>query len=575
MADIFISYSSKDKEKADQLTELLASAGLSVWIDKTGIEAATSWSEEIVNALDACKAFVVMLSPSSIESKNVVREVALAFEKNKKILPLDLEPVQLPASLQYHLAGLQRTSMMNIDSIIRALGKIGLEAKQIPTPKIVRETDSRKSLMVLPFEDLSPTQDNGWFADGLTGELIDALAHIRSIRLIDRKTSMGFKNHRDKTIEIAKELQVRYFIDGSVRKFGEQIKISTALLDVVEGEYLWQESHKGVFADIFDIQESVAQKVVTALKLHLSNDEMGKVSARETNNAEAYEVEMLARSQYLLQTKQGIMQSIKLHEEAITLDPLYAKAYSGLANALISYYKDYSPDETFISRAEQAIYKALELKPDFAPAYNMKGKLHLLRNQFDEAIEAGKKAISIEPENSTTHGQLAVTYSTAGHYADAIQEFRSALTYTPDDLVIHYNLVLEYHAIKDSENRYAASCNALPHFIKYLRRHPDDQTMRMAYSVCLFFAEKYEESKQEIEELLKIPRLDGMTYFNCASLYLEMQDHQRALDLYTIAVEHGYRRTEFFYNDPDAEPLKKLPGYQTLLEKIKEKKLPL
>ena len=123
MSDIFISYSSKDSEQAEQLAELLASAGLSVWIDQSGIEAATSWSEEIVNALDGCKAFIVMLSPSSVESKNVVREVALAFEKNKKILPLDLEPVSLPASMQYHLAGLQRTSMSNIDAVIRALAK--------------------------------------------------------------------------------------------------------------------------------------------------------------------------------------------------------------------------------------------------------------------------------------------------------------------------------------------------------------------------------------------------------------------------------------------------------------------
>src|SRR6187402_2434136 len=167
MADIFISYSSKDREKAEQLTELLASAGLSVWIDKQGIGAATSWSEEIVNALDACKAFVIMLSPSSIESKNVVRELALAFEKNKKILPLDLEPVDLPASMQYHLAGLQRTAMSNIDSIIRALAKIGLEATQAPTLKLVKEKDSRKSLMILPFEDLSPTGDNAWFSDGI------------------------------------------------------------------------------------------------------------------------------------------------------------------------------------------------------------------------------------------------------------------------------------------------------------------------------------------------------------------------------------------------------------------------
>src|ERR1041385_1848051 len=159
MPDIFISYSSKDREQAQLLTELLASAGLSVWIDQAGIEAATSWSEEIVNALDGCKAFIVMLSPSSIESKNVVREVALAFEKNKKILPLDLEPVELPASLQYHLAGLQRTAMTNIDAIIRALGKLGLEATKLPELKIVKETDSRKSLMILPFEDLSPTGD--------------------------------------------------------------------------------------------------------------------------------------------------------------------------------------------------------------------------------------------------------------------------------------------------------------------------------------------------------------------------------------------------------------------------------
>ncbi len=111
MADIFISYSSKDKEKADQLTELLVSAGLSVWIDQSGIDAATSWSEEIVDAIDSCKAFIVMLSPNSIESHNVVKEVSLASEKRKKILPLDLEPVEIPKNLQYALAGIQRTSI--------------------------------------------------------------------------------------------------------------------------------------------------------------------------------------------------------------------------------------------------------------------------------------------------------------------------------------------------------------------------------------------------------------------------------------------------------------------------------
>src|SRR5271154_3113607 len=179
MADIFISYSSKDREQAEQLTELLASAGLSVWIDQSGIEAAESWSESIVDAIDSCRAFIVMLSPSSIQSPNVVKEVSLASEKRKKILPLDLEPVELPKNMQYALAGIQRAPMTNIDAVLRALGKLGLEATSAPTITLVKETDGRKSLMILPFEDLSPTADNGWFADGLATELIAALSPIK------------------------------------------------------------------------------------------------------------------------------------------------------------------------------------------------------------------------------------------------------------------------------------------------------------------------------------------------------------------------------------------------------------
>src|SRR5579872_4411343 len=280
--DIFISYSSKDKEKADQLSELLASAGLSVWIDRQGIGAATSWSEEIVNALDACKAFVVMLSPSSVESKNVVRELALAFEKNKKILPLDLEPVQLPASMQYHLAGLQRTSMTNIDAIIRALGKLGLEATKPPTLTLVKETSTRKSLMVLPFEDLSPTGDNGWFADGIVSELISALTNVKVLKVADAQTTKEFKSFKGHLTTFAKEMSIRYFVQGDVRKFGDQIKISARLLDIEAGDHLWQDSMRGTMDDIFDIQEKVAGKVVDGLKIHLGTDEKQKLAERGT-----------------------------------------------------------------------------------------------------------------------------------------------------------------------------------------------------------------------------------------------------------------------------------------------------
>src|SRR5579883_2222314 len=214
MADIFISYSSRDREKAEQLTELLVSAGLSVWIDQSGIGAATSWSGEISKAITDCKALIVLLSPASVDSKNVTREVALAFERNKKILPLDLEPVTLPDDFAYHLAGIQRAPMTNIDAIIRALGKLGLEATKAPELKLVKDTDGRKSLMILPFEDMSPTGDNGWFADGLAAELISALSNVKSLRVSDQQATKDYKRYQGTLPKYAQEMSIRYFIQG-------------------------------------------------------------------------------------------------------------------------------------------------------------------------------------------------------------------------------------------------------------------------------------------------------------------------------------------------------------------------
>src|SRR5665213_383181 len=312
MSDIFISYSRQDSEQAQLLTELLASAGLSVWIDKSGIEVATSWSGEIVDAIEGCKAFIVLLSTASTESTNVIKEVALASEKKKKILPLDLEPVPLPRDLQYHLAGIQRAPMTNIDAVIRALAKLGLEATGAPSYSVVAGSprlagdktsagagtaplqDSRKSLMILPFEDLSPTADNQWFADGIVSEMISALSNVKALRVTDQQTTKEFKNFKGHLTTYAKEMSIRYFIQGSVRKFEDQIKITSALLDIETGDHLWQDSMKGTMNDIFDIQESVAAKVVEGLKVHLASDEKKKLAERGTENAEAYELYMKA-----------------------------------------------------------------------------------------------------------------------------------------------------------------------------------------------------------------------------------------------------------------------------------------
>ena len=578
-SDIFISYSRKDSEHALALAERLRANGMEIWMDQTGIEAATSWGKEIVGAIKECGAFCLLISSSSLTSQNVIKEVSLANQFKCAIIPIDLEPIELTDDFHYPLAGLQRVKIENFESILRSLTKLGLNSVEAPPRAALSQSDGapqrmltareeRKSLMVLPFEDLSPAKDNAWFADGLAGELIDALGHIKSLRLIDRKTSMDFKGFSGKTSEIAEELNVRYFIEGSVRKFGEQIKISVALLDVKEGDYLWQESHKGVFSDIFEIQELVAEKVVAGLKLYLTKDEKAKVNDRGTENADAYEVFLQAQNYLNLSTKQGFIHATQQFEQAIVLDPKFASAYASLANACMQLYRNYSREAQLLDRAEKAITEALKLKPNFAYAYSMMGILRTYQHRQEEAITAAKKAVELEPTHWALHFQRGFIHMELGQPKQAAESYEAALLLKPDDLNSHFNVALQYHFMEDSERRLTASERAFPFYAKYVQRHPDDQHKRTNYSILLFFAGKFDESKAEMEAILALPGLDGGTCYNCACTYLLMEDHTRALELLEKAVNLGFANKELFLNDPVFEPLRATEEWGRIMGKL-------
>ncbi len=539
MADIFISYSSKDCAQAEQLTELLASAGLSVWIDKSGIDLATSWSREIVQAIDGCKAFVVLLSTSSIESINVQKEVSLAAEKRKKILPLDLEPVTLSEELQYHLAGIQRAPMTNIDAVIRSLGKLGLEATSAPTLKLVKETDGRKSLMIVPFEDLSPTGDNQWFADGLASELISALSNVKALRVTDAQTTKDFKRYQGTLPNYAKEMGIRYFVQGDVRKFGDNIKITSRLLDIETGDHLWQDSMKGTMDDIFDIQEKVAEKVVEGLKIHLASDEKKKLAERGTENAEAYELFMKASEYFARQTKEGIQLAVQLLTEAIRLDPGYARAYQVKATALASLYRAYDRTPALLDEAETLCKEALRIKPDLFAVYNPLSMIYLHRGQLAEAEEVAKEFIRKDPQNFGSHFTLGFFYDGTDQPSNAIAPYEEAVRLKPDHLASLFNLVVNCDAAGEREKCGHWARVALPHIERLLKLHPDDEGMRVQHANLLLWSGRTGDGHVAAMKLTNLK--DGSSLYNTACIFGKLGDPSEAIRTFRKAIEAGFR----------------------------------
>ncbi len=546
MADIFISYSRQDSEQANQLSELLTSAGLSVWIDRSGIEAATSWSGEITKAITECKVFVVMLSPASVASMNVRKEVSLAGERQKKILPLDLEAVGLPDDLAYHLAGIQRAPMTNIDAVIRAMSKLGLEATQAPTIKLVKETDARKSLMILPFEDLSPTADNGWFADGLAAELISALSNVKSLRVSDQQATKDYKRYQGTLPKYAMEMSIRYFIQGSVRKFGDQIKITSSLLDIETGDHLWQDSMKGTMNDIFEIQEAVALKVVEGLKVHLASDEKKKLAERGTENAEAYELNLKANEYFHRQSKEGIQLAAQLYSEATRLDPAYANAYAAKANALASLYRGYTRDPALLEEGLTLINEARRLKPDLWAANSPLSIILQLQGKDAEAEAAAREYIRNAPEDAGSHFALGFFYQNTGQDAKAIAPFEESLKRKPEDLPTLFNLVLACNGAKEGANdpsfaekqKHWAEI-AIPLYEKRLKLFPDEEWNRVSHAVLLHFSGRDDQARAAARKLEDLR--GGGALFNTACLQCMLKDYSAGIITFRKAIQGGFR----------------------------------
>jgi TolB-like protein len=539
MADIFISYSSKDREKAEQLTELLASAGLSVWIDKKSLEVSSSWSGEITDAIEACAAFIILISPHSAVSTNVAKEVSLASHYKKKILPLDLEPVELSRELAYHLAGLHRAPMTNIDAIIRAIGKLGLEATHTPALKLVRETDSRKSLMILPFEDLSPTGDNGWFADGIANELISALSNIKALRVADQQATKDYKRYIGTLPVYAREMSIRYFIQGDVRKFGDQIKISSSLLDIETGNHLWQDSMKGTMDDIFDIQEAVARKVVEGLKIHLATDEKQKLTERGTENAEAYELYLTGKQYFDRNTKEGYQLGAQLWSEATRLDPAYAQAYSGKANALASLYRNYDRDPKLLEEGLRLIMEAKRVKPDFSSVNNPLSVLLLLQGKFEEAERAAQDYILSAPQDALSHSSLGFFYMNSGQPAKAIAPYEESLKLKPDDLAALTNLVFACHGAKQLVKQKQWALVGIPKYEKRLKLFPDDESNRVSHALLLRLAGRDDDAHAAARKLDDLK--DGHSLYNTACLHCSLKDYSLGLMTCRKAIEAGFR----------------------------------
>jgi len=271
------------------------------------------------------------------------------------------------------------------------------------TAEVGASQDEAKSIVVLPFENLSPDPDQEYFSDGLTEEVISDLSNVESLRVISRSSAMTFKGTRKKVTDIARTLGVRYVLEGSVRKAATNLRITAQLIDATRDVHLWAEKFTGTLADVFEMQESVSRSIVSALKLTLAPEQSARLSRDATVDPRAYDCYLKARHDILQGTEASLVQAQRHLENGLAVVGENALLLTGLA-LVHFYYRDIGirSDDASLLKARELTERVLELDPHSSLSHNLLGKIERFEGSLTKAITHFKRAADIDandPEN--------------------------------------------------------------------------------------------------------------------------------------------------------------------------------
>ncbi len=457
-----------------------------------------------------------------------------------------------------------------------------------------------KSIAVLPFVNRSSDPENEYFSDGITEEIITALAKVEGLRVISRTSSFSFKGKNVDAKTIGKQLEVQSILDGSVRKSGNRVRISAQLSSTFDGYQLWTETYDRLLEDIFEVQDEIALKIAQQMKERLSKSSLDEQDKGKMIDTEAYNSYLQGLFYYNKWTPGNAQKAIDAFRKAVELQPDYAQAYAGLALAysLMSFTGFIDSDEGY-RLTEEAAYKTIELDPEIENGYVSlgfveffqrwdfeKGKRHLekaleinprspeanqalsfyylITGDFDMSLASIQKSREIDPLSLTTNRTLADVYYLQGDYKMAIEVYDWLHEQDPD-----FMAAIEFKAWAHLMNGdHDVAIQIFESFVDGEGAHSMKPFVQLGFAYAL--NDQHERAEQYLEKLKEEAeeRPDGSHDLNFATLYTGLGNHDLALDYLEKVVDQRIGAVLLIHISPIWEPLRSHPRFQSLLEKI-------
>ena len=392
----------------------------------------------------------------------------------------------------------------------------------------------KRSIVVLPFENLSGDPEQGYFSDGITEDIITELSKFRSLFVIARSSSFSFKGQSPEVKEVSRRLGVRYVVEGSVRRSGNRVRIAAQLIDAVADAHLWAERYDRVLEDIFTVQDEVTEAIVAAIAPELGKAEQQLATSKKLENLNVWEVYQRGMWHLYQRTKDDLAEARRLFEAALSLDPGLSLACSALVDAY--YYEVVLGLADSVAqncdKALQVARRAVELDPDDAAAHCAMGKARIVRREHALAVPDLQLAIDLNPSSAWAHYGLGAAAVFSGHAGEAIRHLERAIRLSPRDQHMGSFMVrlAEAYLVKRD----------YPGAVQWARKALQQQGFQWSRYAALLaglgFLGEREEARRVLDECLaQRPNFsvtmvrDGHLYTDAAALdhYLEGLRHAR------------------------------------------------
>ena len=293
------------------------------------------------------------------------------------------------------------------------------------------------SVAVLPFDNLSDDSEQEYFTDGMTDDLITGLSKLKGLLVIARNSTFTYKGKSVKVQQVAEDLGVRYVVEGSIRRAGEQVRINVQLIDATTGHHLWAERYDGKMTDIFALQDQINQKIISTLEVKLTAVEKSRIAHKETSNLKAYDAFLRGWEHYKQMTPEDFSKASSYFKKAINLDPIYARAYAALSllhlRAVdIGWYRWLEGANWWLqARLDARKYLKMAMKDPTALAHQAAALTLIYNRLFSEAVTAAKKARKLDPNDAYTYFIMAKILNYAGQSEKAIDFAKRAMRLDP------------------------------------------------------------------------------------------------------------------------------------------------